>query len=178
MTKINLRKGNVCEDQSTNLCLMADSGAMCSLLNHETVKAMGINPDDLEISNVSITWVNGKKLQSQTRQIHVKIVNNKNGAKSWEKLYVSPEIKISLLSKDCLIRLKVIDPNQFLSDTEVRTFSINTVDEKKDKLSECEKSFFTQDDGTIGCKCERRKSPKPFKKSLFKKAFARLSTME
>ena len=40
MTKINPRKGNVCEDQSTNLCLMADSGAMCSLLNHETVKAM------------------------------------------------------------------------------------------------------------------------------------------
>ena len=73
--------------------------------------------------------------------MHVKIVNIKNGAESWEKLYVSPEIKISLLSKDCLVRLKVIDQKQFLSYDQVRSFSINTVDEKKDKLSECEKSF-------------------------------------
>ena len=138
---------------------MADSGAMCGLLNHETVRAMGINPEDLELSNVSISGVNGKKLESQTRQMHVKIVNNKNGAESWEKLYVSPEIKISLLSKDCLVRLKVIDQKQFLSDNQVRSFSINSVDEKKDKLSECEKSFFTQDNGSIGCKCARRTSP-------------------
>ena len=119
-----------------------------------------------------------KHFQSQTRQMHVKIVNSKNKAESWEKVYVSPEIKVSLLSKDCLMRLKVIDPNQFLSDSEVKSFSINTVDEKKDKLSECERSFFTKDDGTIGCKCERGISPKPFKKSTFEKAFARLSTME
>ena len=119
---------------------MADSGAMCSLLNFETVKSMGLNPEDLELSNVSITGVNGKKLESQTRQMHVKIVNNKTGAESWEKLYVRPEIKISLLSKDCLIRLKVIDPSQFLSDNEVRSFSVNTVDEKKNnnKLSDCD----------------------------------------
>ena len=63
--------------------------------------------------------------------MHVKIVNTKNNAESWEKVYVSPEIKISLLSKDCLVRLRVIDPKQFLTDTEVRSFSINTVDEKK-----------------------------------------------
>ena len=31
------------------------------------------------------------------------------------------------------------------------------------------------DDGTIGCKCPRRTSPKPFKKSTFEKAFAQLS---
>ena len=59
---------------------MADSGAMCSLLNFETVKSMGLNPEYLELSNVSITGVNGKKLESQTRQMHVKIVNNKTGA--------------------------------------------------------------------------------------------------
>ena len=63
--------------------------------------------------------------------MHVKIVNTKNRAESWEKVYVSSEIKTSLLSKDCLIRLRVIDPTQFLSDSEVRSFSINTVDEKK-----------------------------------------------
>ena len=61
MTKINPRKRNMCEDFSANLCLMADSGAMCSLLNFKTVKSMGLNPEDLEISNVSITGVNGKK---------------------------------------------------------------------------------------------------------------------
>ena len=77
-----------------------------------------------------------------------------------------------------LIRLKVLDPNQFLSDSEVKSFSINTVDEKKDKLSECEKSFYTMDDGTIGCKCPRRTSPKPFKRSTFEKVFTHLLTME
>ena len=134
---------------------MADSGAMCSLLNHETVKQMGIDPETLQTSSVSITGVNGKKLQSQTRQMHVKIVNSKNKAESWEKVYVSPEIKQSLLSKDCLVRLKVIDPTQFLTDSEVSSFSVNTIDEKKDKLSACERSFYTQEDGTIGCKCAR-----------------------
>ena len=78
---------------------MADSGAMCSLLNFETVKSMGLDPEKLDVSSVSITGVNGKKLQSQTRQMHVKIVNSRNNAESWEKVYVSPEIKISLLSK-------------------------------------------------------------------------------
>ena len=129
---------------------MADSGAMCTLLNHETVRQMGIDPETLETSSVSITGVNGKKLQSQTRQMHVKIVNSKNKAESWEKVYVSQEIKQSLLSKDCLIRLKVINPKHFLSDSEVRSFSVNSVDEKKDKLSDCEKSFYTKEDGTIG----------------------------
>merc|ERR1712015_248876 len=110
--------------------------------------------------------------------MRVKIVNSKNKVESWEKVYVSPEINISLLSKDCLVRLIVIDPTQFFTDTEVKSFSINTVDEKKDKLSACEKSFFTQDDGTIGCKCDRRKAPKAFKKSFFVKAFTMLSKME
>ena len=129
---------------------MADSGAMCTLLNHETVRQMGIDPETLETSSVSITGVNGKKLQSQTRQMHVKIVNSKNKAESWEKVYVSQEIKQSLLSKDCLIRLKVINPKHFLSDSEVRSFSVNSVDEKKDKFLDCEKSFYTKEDGTIG----------------------------
>ena len=157
---------------------MADSGAMCSLLNHETVEKMGIDPESLDKSSVSITGVNGKKLKSQTRQMHVKIVNTKNRAESWEKVYVSSEIKTSLLSKDCLIRLRVIDPTQFLSDSEVRSFSINTVDEKKDKLSECEKTFYTSDEGTIECACPRRTAPKPFKKSSFEKAFRNLEKTE
>ena len=110
--------------------------------------------------------------------MHVRIVNTKNKAESWEKVYFSPEIKTSLLSKDCLVRLRVIDPTQFLSDSEVRSFSINTVDEKRDKLSECEKTFYTLDDGTIGCACPRRTTPRPFKKSSFEKAFATLQTME
>ena len=111
MTKINPNKRNKCEDYSADLHLMADSGAMCSLLNYESVRAMGIDPEDLKLSNVSIVGVNGKRLESQTRQMCVKIVNNKTGTESWEKIYVSPEVKISLLSKDCLIRLKVIDPD-------------------------------------------------------------------
>ena len=90
------------------------------------------------------------------------------------KIYISPEIKISLLSKDCLIRLKVIDPNQFLDDSEVNTYSVNTVEEKKNKLSDCEKSFFTQKDGTIGCKCNRHTAPPTFKQKTYEKCFDKL----
>ena len=106
--------------------------------------------------------------------MHVKIVNTKTGTESWERVYVSPEIKISLLSKYCLIRLKVIDPDQFLKKSEVRSFSVNTVDEKKNKLSDCEKSFYTQKDGAIGCKRDRRTTPPEFKRSAWEKVFARL----
>ena len=98
MTKISPENNNSYDTPSTTLCLMADSGAMCSLLNHETVKQMGIDPETLQTSSVSITGVNGKKLQSQTRQMHVRIVNTKNKSESWEKVYVSSEIKQSLLS--------------------------------------------------------------------------------
>ena len=75
MTKINPRKNNKKESSTSTQCLMADSGAMCSLLNFKTVEDMGLIPEDLEVSNVSITGVNGQKLQSVTRQMHVKIVN-------------------------------------------------------------------------------------------------------
>ena len=114
----------------------AESGAMCSLLNFEAVRAMGLDPEKLEKSHVSITGVNGRKLESQTRQICLKIVNNKTGTESWEKVYVSPEIKTSLLSKDCLVRLKVIDPTQFLEEDEVQVNSVNAIDENKSILSE------------------------------------------
>ena len=90
MTKINPEQNNSFDTSSTTLCLMADSGAMCTLLNHETVRQMGIDPETLETSSVSITGVNGKKLQSQTRQMHVKIVNSKNNGESWEKVLASP----------------------------------------------------------------------------------------
>ena len=127
MTKINPERDNKDDTLTTTLAMMADSGAMCSLLNYETVKQMGLDPEKLDKSAVSITGVDGKRLQSQTRQMHVRIVNSKTKAESWEKVYVSPDVKVSLLSKDCLIHLKVLDPNQFLSDSEVKSFSINTV---------------------------------------------------
>ena len=109
MTKIDPKKNNKDDSSTTTQCVMADSGAMCSLLNFKMVEDMGIVPEDLETSNVSITGVKGKKLQSVTRQMHLKIVNTKNGAESWEKVYVSPEIKTSLVSKDCLIRLTIFE---------------------------------------------------------------------
>ena len=69
ITKINPKRRNECEEFTASLQLMADSGAMCSLLNYESVRAMGLEPDMLEKSNVSITGVNGKKLEAQTRQM-------------------------------------------------------------------------------------------------------------
>ena len=60
MTKIDPSRNNKKDSETTKLCLMADIGAMCSLLNFETVKQMGIIPENLEIFHVSITGVNGK----------------------------------------------------------------------------------------------------------------------
>ena len=71
----------------------------------------------------------------------------------------------------------MIDPNQFFKESEVRSFSVNTVDEKKSKLSECEKSFFTQEDGTIGCTCARRTAPPEFRRSVWEKVNDRLQNV-
>ena len=171
VSKINPKKRNEIENFSARLQLMADSGAMCSLLNYESVRAMGLEPEKLEKSNVSITGVNGKKLAAQTRQMCVRIVNTRTGTESWEKLYVHPDIKTSLLSKDCLIRLGVIDPKNFLDDDEVDATNINTVNENKTKLSACEKSFGPKEDGSIGCKCPPRTEPPKFIKEDFEAVF-------
>ena len=48
--------------------------------------------------------------------MHVKIVNPPNQAESWERIYVSPELEMSLISKDCMIRLGILDPKQFLTE--------------------------------------------------------------
>ena len=106
---------------------------------------MGIDPEKLATSSVSITGVNGKELQSQTRQMHVRIINTSNQEESWEKVYVSEEIKVSLVSKDCLIRLKV--------------------------LFDCEKSFFKNKDGSIGCQCEKRTLPPDFEEEFYEAIF-------
>ena len=66
ITKINPKRRNEVENFSARLQLMADSGAMCSLLNYESVRAMGLDPEKLEKSNVSITGVNGQKNVSIT----------------------------------------------------------------------------------------------------------------
>ena len=145
---------------------MADSGSMCTLLTYDTCRSMGIEPESLDLSTVSITGVGGIELKSRTRQMHVRIVNPRNQAESWERVYVSPEMKMSLISKDCMIRLGMLDPKLFLSEREAKTFSVNTVEESDEKLSACEKSFFTKDDNSIGCKCPRRVKPEKFVKNI------------
>ena len=84
VTKIKPDKNNELEGYSANLQLMADSGAMCSLLNFESVRAMSINPEKLKKSNNSITGVNGQQLRAQTRQMCARIINNRTQTESWE----------------------------------------------------------------------------------------------
>ena len=69
------------------------------------------------------------------------------------------------------MRLKVINPDEFLSDDEVQATLVNTVEKKKFKLSECKKSFFNKKDGEIRCKCPERADPPPCKEKLLSKAF-------
>ena len=84
------------------------------------------------------------------------------------------------MSKDCLIRLKVLDPSLFLSDKAVRSFSVNQVEDNKDstisntKLSECEKTFFKRDDGSMGCSCPKRVAPPAYSKKFYEAIFERV----
>ena len=90
---------------------------------------------------------------------------------------MSEEIKVSLVSKDCLIRLKILDPSLFLSDKAVRSFSVNQIEDNKDstsKLSECEKSFFKKDDGSMGCNCLKRTTPPDFDREFYEAIFERV----
>ena len=81
----------------------------------------------------------------------------------------------SLLSEDCLIRLKVIDPKNFLDGNEVKANVVNSVLWKSSKLSTCEKSFRPKEDGTVGCDCPTRSSPPKFKQSTYENVFNILS---
>ena len=47
MTKINPRKNNKEDSSTTTQCVMAASGAMCSLLNFKMVEDMGLIPEEL-----------------------------------------------------------------------------------------------------------------------------------
>ena len=132
---------------------------------------MGIDPSKLEKSHVTISGISGNKLTTQTRQMCIKIVNNKTGTESWEKVYISPEKQTPLLLKDCLIRLKVINPDNFLSDEDIQSSTINSVEEKKSKLSECEKTFYTKDNGDVGCACSKRRDPPRYMEEPLLKAF-------
>ena len=126
MTKINPNRGNRAEGDAKQLCVMADSGAMCTLLTYDTCRQMGVRPEELPTSTACITGVGGIELKSKVRYMHVKIVNPRNRAESWERIYVSPELDMSLISKDCMIRLGILDPKQFLTEKEAKSFSINT----------------------------------------------------
>ena len=81
---------------------------------------------------------------------------------------------MSLISKDCMIRLGILDPRLFISESEANSYSINTVEAKDENLSACEKSWPTKTDGTVICKCPKRAKPDPYNKKEFEKLFEEL----
>ena len=72
----------------------------------------------------------------------------------------------------------VVQTPSFHFDVDDESLEVNTVDEKKEKLSDCEKSFYTKEDGSIGCKCAKRTTPPAFDKAYFEKAFTVVSQMK
>ena len=68
MTKVNPYRNNRSEGDTKQICIMADSGSMCTLLTYDTCKAMGVEPESLDLASVSITGVGGIELKSRTRQ--------------------------------------------------------------------------------------------------------------
>ena len=93
---------------------MADTGVMCSIFMFEAIRSLGVEPLGLRACDVSILGVGGKALDGIVREICMKITNKKTGSTSYEKIYVSPDVTKSIVSKDCLYRLGVLDPNLFL----------------------------------------------------------------
>ena len=78
----------------------------------------------------------------------------------------------SILSKDSLYRLGVLDPNLFLNESEdEHNYSINNLKEEIDKRSDCEKSMTKDDDGKITCKCKRRTLPPDFNENQWEKEY-------
>ena len=65
----------------------------------------------------------------------------------------------------------ILDPRLFISESEAKSFSINTVEEKDENLSACEKTWTTKADGTVVCKCPKRAKPGPYNKKEFEEIF-------
>ena len=55
MTKINPHRSNRAESETKQLCVMADSGAMCTLLTFDTCRQLGVVPENLPSSTTTIT---------------------------------------------------------------------------------------------------------------------------
>ena len=98
MTKIDPLRNNRAEGETKQMSVMADSGAMCTLLTFDTCRQMGIVPENLPTSTACITGVGGCELKCKVRYMHVKIVNPRNRAESWERIYASPDLDMSLIS--------------------------------------------------------------------------------
>merc|ERR1739842_156040 len=128
---------------------------------------MGVRPEELPTSTACITGVGGIARGSKVRYMHAKIVNPRNRAESWERVYTSPDLDTSLISKDCMIRLGILDPTLFLTEQEARSFSVNTVEEDNEKKSICERTWTKSPDGTVTCKCPKRIKPAAFVKEYF-----------
>merc|ERR1712105_154584 len=142
---------------------MADTGAQCSIFTFGAIRSLGVEPLSLKRSDVSIVGVGGKPLDGIVREICIKLVNKKTGTKSYEKIYVSEDVDKSILSKDTLHRLGVLDPNLFLNETEdEHNISINNFKQEIDKRTECEKSMTKDEEGNIKCKCPKRTLPPNF----------------
>ena len=170
MSKINPRT-NKAETETKQLCVMADSGAMCTLLTFDTCRQLGVIPENLPSSTTTITGVGGISLTSTVRYMHARIVNPRNRAESWERVYASPDLDMSLISKDCMVRLGILDPKLFITEKEAQSFQINTVEENDEKKSICERTWTKKPDGTVVCKCPKRVKPAPFVRKYFEDAF-------
>ena len=103
--------------KSINLKVMADTGAMCSIFTFEAIRDLGVEPLGLRTCDVSIVGVGGKALDGIVREICLKITNKKTGSTLYEKCYVSPDVTKSIVSKDWLYRLGLLDPNLFLNES-------------------------------------------------------------
>ena len=76
MTKINPHRSNRVESETKQLCVMADSGAMCTLLTFDTCRQLGVIPENLPSSTTTITGVGGISRTSTVRYMHSSSASN------------------------------------------------------------------------------------------------------
>ena len=101
----NINPNSLQETSHTiDLKVMADTGAMCSIFTFDAIRSLGVEPVGLKSCDISIVGVGGKALEGIVREICLKIINRKTGSMSYEKIYVSPDVNKSIVSKDCLYR--------------------------------------------------------------------------
>jgi hypothetical protein len=134
---------------------MPDSGAQVSMAPMSLIDDLGLDfKKDCEPTGIIISGVGGRSSDLETRALKLWIHNPASNVWAAEIIYISRGHRVSLLSYDCLVKLKLIKKNTLNFKSNFKNCTASQL--SKDKEGLCRSTQMMSKDGNLECKCPRR----------------------